>query len=88
MSYGNYVQGNVDTNANAYNLLVSGAPSGYTSSGINIGGDTSTTYGVKIANDASHNAFMDVRGDASNKITFRHRDNASGSVSSYLTIHR
>ena len=55
-------------------------------SGINIGGDTATTYGVKIANDASHNAFMDVRGDASNKITFRHKDNASGSVSSMLEL--
>ena len=86
MSYGNYVQGAVDTNANAYNLLISGAPSGYTSSGINIGGDTSTTYGVKISNDASHNAFMDVRGDASNKIAFRHKDNSSGSISSMLEL--
>ena len=86
MSYGNYVQGNVDTNANAYNLLISGAPSGYTSSGINIGGDTSTTYGVKISNDASNNAFMDLRADASNKIAFRYKDNTSGSVSSMLEL--
>ena len=84
--YGNYIQGNVDTNANAYNLLISGASSGYTSSGINIGGDTSTTYGVKISNDASHNAFMDVRGGASNTMAFRHRDNTSGSVSSMLEL--
>ena len=86
MSYGNYVQGNVDTNANAYNLLISGASSGYTSSGINIGGDTSTTYGVKIANDASNNAFMDLRGDASNKIAFRYKDQSSGTVSSMLEL--
>ena len=86
MSYGNYVQGNVDTNANAYNLLISGAPSGYTSSGINIGGDTSTTYGVKISNDSSNNAFMDLRGDASNKIAFRYKDQSSGTVTAMLEL--
>ena len=85
-SNGNYVQGSVDTNSNSYNLLVSGASSGYTSSGVNLGGDTSTTYGVKIMSDSSHNAFMDVRGDASNKIAFRHKDNSSGSVSSMLEL--
>ena len=40
MSYGNYLQGSVDSGNNAYNVLLSGAPSGYTSSGLNIGGDT------------------------------------------------
>ena len=68
MSTGNYIQGSTDTTNNAYNLLISGAPSGYTSSGINIGGDTATTYGVKLTSDSTHNAFMDVRGDAYNKI--------------------
>lgn len=64
----NYVQGNIDTTNNSYNLLISGAPSGYTSSSIHIGGDTST--GVKIQSDSTHNAFMDVRGYASNKLSF------------------
>ena len=31
MSYGNYLQGSVDSGNNAYNVLLSGAPSGYTS---------------------------------------------------------
>jgi hypothetical protein len=66
--------------------LISGAPSGYTSSGINIGGDTSTTYGVKITSDSTHNAFMDVRGDASNKIAFRHKDQTSGTVTAMLDL--
>jgi hypothetical protein len=86
MSYGNYIQGSTDSTNNAYNLLISGAPSGYTSSGINIGGDTSTTYGVKITSDSTHNAFMDVRGDASNKIAFRHKDQTSGTVTAMLDL--
>jgi len=86
MSYGNYLQGSTDTTNNTYNLLISGAPSGYTSSGINIGGDTSTTYGVKITSDSSHNAFMDVRGDASNKIAFRYKDQTSGTVTAMLDL--
>jgi hypothetical protein len=86
MSYGNYLQGSTDSTNNAYNLLISGAPSGYTTSGINIGGDTSTTYGVKITSDSTHNAFMDVRGDASNKIAFRHKDQTSGTVTSMLDL--
>ena len=85
-STSNYVQGNLDTINNAYNLLISGAPSGYSSSSINIGGDTSTTYGVKIQSDATHNAFIDVRGDASNKLSFRHKDNGSGTISSMLEL--
>jgi hypothetical protein len=86
MSTGNYIQGSTDTTNNAYNLLISGAPSGYTSSGINIGGDTATTYGVKLTSDSTHNAFMDVRGDASNKIAFRHKDQTSGTISSMLDL--
>jgi len=86
MSYGNYLQGSTDNTNNAYNLLISGAPSGYTTSGINIGGDTSTTYGVKITADSTHNAFMDVRGDAFNKIAFRHKDQSSGTVTAILDL--
>jgi hypothetical protein len=86
MSYGNYLQGSTDTTNNSYNLLISGAPSGYTSSGINIGGDTSTTYGVKITADSSHNAFMDLRGDASHKLTFRHKDQTTGTLSAMLEL--
>jgi hypothetical protein len=86
MSYGNYLQGSTDSTNNTYNLLISGAPGGYTSSGINIGGDTSTTYGVKITSDSTHNAFMDVRGDASNKIAFRHKDQTSGTVTAMLDL--
>jgi hypothetical protein len=84
--YGNYLQGSTDSTNNVYNLLISGAPGGYTTSGINIGGDTSTTYGVKITSDSTHNAFMDVRGDASNKIAFRHKDQSSGTVTSMLDL--
>ena len=61
MSYGNYVQGAVDTTNNGYNLLISGAPSGYTQSGLMIGGDTSTTYGVRVSKDATNNAYVDMR---------------------------
>ena len=80
----NYVQGSVDNNS--YNLLISGASYGYTSSGVMLGGDTETTYGIKISNDSSNNAFMDLRGDASNKISFRHKDHSSGSVTSMLEL--
>jgi hypothetical protein len=85
-SYGNYLQGSTDSTNNTYNLLISGAPGGYTSSGINIGGDTATTYGVKLTADSTHNAFMDVRGDASNKIAFRHKDQTSGTVTAMLDL--
>jgi hypothetical protein len=84
--YGNYVQGSTDSVGNAYNLLVSGAPSGYTSSGLMIGGDTATVYGVKILKDASNNAILDMRADISNKMSLRYKDNTSGAVSSMLDL--
>ena len=86
MSYGNYVQGSVDTTNNGYNLLISGAPSGYTQSGLMIGGDTATTYGVRLAKDATNNAYVDLRGDASNELGFRYKDNSSGTVTSMLSL--
>ena len=86
MSYGNYVQGSVDTTNNGYNLLISGAPSGYTQSGLMIGGDTATTYGVRLAKDATNNAYVDLRGDASNALGFRYKDNTSGTVTSMLSL--
>jgi hypothetical protein len=86
MSVGNYVQGSTDSANSAYNLLVSGAPSGYTSSGLMIGGDTATVYGVKIQKDASNNAILDMRADMSNKMSLRYKDNASGAVSSMLDL--
>lgn len=86
MSYGNYVQGSVDSTNNAYNLLVSGASSGYSTSALGIGGDTSTTYGVRMASDNMHNAYLDMRADQSNTMSFRYKDNATGSVSSMLQL--
>lgn len=84
--YGNYVQGSTDSGTNAYNLLVSGAPSGYTSSGLMIGGDTSTAYGFKIQKDAGNNALLDMRADMSNKMSLRYKDQSSGTVSSMLDL--
>ena len=86
MSYGNYLQGSVDSGNNAYNVLLSGAPSGYTSSGLNIGGDTSTMYGVKLSKDSTNNAFLDLRADLSNKMSLRYKDNTSGTLSSMLDL--
>jgi hypothetical protein len=86
MSYGNYLQGSIDSTNNAYNVLLSGAPSGYTSSGLNIGGDTTTMYGVKLSKDATNNAYLDVRADMSNKMSLRYKDNSSGTVSSMLDL--
>ena len=86
MSAGNYLQGSIDSGNNAYNVLLSGAPSGYTSSGLNIGGDTSTMYGVKISKDATNNAFLDLRADMSNKMSLRYKDNSSGIISSMLDL--
>lgn len=86
MSYSNYVQGSVDTANNGYNLLISGAPSGYTQSGLMIGGDTNTVYGARVATDASHNVHIDMRADASNVMSMRHKDNASGSITSMLDL--
>jgi hypothetical protein len=86
MSYGNYIQGSVDSTNNAYNVLLSGAPSGYTSSGLNIGGDTSTMYGVKLSKDATNNAYLDLRADASNKMSIRYKDNTTGAISSMLDL--
>ena len=86
MSYGNYVQGSTDSTDNAYNLLVSGAQSGYTSSSLMIGGDTSTVYGVKIQKDASNNANFDMRADMTNTMSLRYKDNTSGTVTSMLDL--
>ena len=86
MSSGNYLQGYIDSSNNAYNVLLSGAPSGYTSSGLNIGGDTSTMYGVKLSKDATNNAYLDLRADLSNKMSLRYKDNTSGTVSSMLDL--
>ena len=86
MAYGNYLQGSVDSTNNAYNVLLSGAPSGYTSSGLNIGGDTSTMYGVKLSKDSTNNAFLDLRADLSNKMSLRYKDNTSGTLSSMLDL--
>ena len=86
MSYGNYVQGNVDTTNNAYNLLISGASSGYSQSGLSIGGDTSTVYGLKLNKDATNNVTMDMRADLSNSMSFRYKDNTSGAISSMLQL--
>ena len=86
MSAGNYLQGYIDSGNNAYNVLLSGAPSGYTSSGLNIGGDTSTMYGVKLSKDATNNAYLDLRADLSNKLSLRYKDNSSGTVSSMLDL--
>jgi hypothetical protein len=86
MSSGNYLQGKIDSTNNAYNVLLSGAPSGYTSSGLNIGGDTSTMYGVKLSKDATNNAYLDLRADMSNKMSLRYKDNSSGTVSSMLDL--
>ena len=86
MSAGNYLQGSIDSTNNAYNVLLSGAPSGYTSSGLNIGGDTSTMYGVKLSKDATNNAYLDLRADMSNKMSLRYKDNSTGTVSSMLDL--
>ena len=86
MSAGNYLQGSIDSTNNAYNVLLSGAPSGYTSSGLNIGGDTSTMYGMKLSKDATNNAYLDLRADLSNKMSLRYKDNSSGTVSSMLDL--
>ena len=86
MSAGNYLQGSIDSGNNAYNVLLSGAPSGYTSSGLNIGGDTSTMYGVKLSKDSTNNAYLDLRADLSNKLSLRYKDNSSGTVSSMLDL--
>ena len=86
MAAGNYIQGSVDSGNNAYNVLISGAPSGYTTSGVNIGGDTSTMYGVKISTDSTKNAFLDLRADMSNKMSLRYKDNATGSLTSMLDL--
>ena len=86
MSYGNYIQGAVDTANNGYNLLISGAPSGYTQSGLMIGGDTSTTYGVRVSKDATNNAYLDMRGDATNALALRYKDNTTGTVTSMLAL--
>lgn len=86
MAYGNYLQGSIDSSNNAYNVLLSGAHSGYTSSGLNIGGDTSTMYGVKLSTDSTNNAYLDVRADISNKLALRYKDNSSGTVSSMLDL--
>ena len=86
MSAGNYLQGSVDSGNNAYNVLLSGAPSGYTSSGLNIGGDTSTMYGVKLSKDVTNNAYLDLRADLSNKMSLRYKDNSSGTITSMLDL--
>ena len=86
MSYGNYVQGNIDTTDNSYNLLISGASSGYAQSALSIGGDTNTVYGLKLNKDASNNVTMDMRADPSNRMSFRYRDNTTGTISSMLQL--
>ena len=86
MSYGNYIQGSIDSGNNAYNVLVSGAPSGYTTSGLMIGGDTATMYGVKVSKDSSNDAFVDLRADITNKMSLRYKDNTSGTVTSMLDL--
>jgi Spondin-like TSP1 domain len=86
MSYGNYFQGSIDSVSNSYNVVLSGSSSGYTSSGLMIGGDTSTMYGVKISTDSTHNAFLDLRADNSNKISIRHKNNSTGLYSTMLDL--
>lgn len=86
MAYLNYVQGNVDTVNNGYNLLVSGASSGYTQTGLMIGGDTNTSYGLRISENASHNAYVDMRGDMTNHLSLRYKDNTSGVLTSMLDL--
>lgn len=86
MSYGNYLQGSVDYENNAYNVLLSGASSGYTSSSLLIGGDTSTSYGLKLSKDSTNNAYLDMRADMPNKMSLRYKDNTSGAISSMLEL--
>jgi Spondin-like TSP1 domain len=86
MSYGNYLQGSVNSVDNSYNVLLSGASSGYTSSSLMIGGNTSTMYGVKLTKDVTNNAYLDMRADLSNKMAFRHKDNTSSVISSMLEL--
>ena len=86
MSYGNgnYTQGIIDNENNAYSLLITGQ--GYQSAGISMGGDTNLTYGFKMSTDATHNAYMDLRGDLNNAMTFRYKDNTSSQVTPLMDL--
>lgn len=86
MSYGNYLEGSYNSLDNSYNVLLSGASSGYTSSSLMIGGDTSTVYGLKITKDSTNNAYLDLRADMSNYMAFRYKDNTTGVISSMLEL--
>lgn len=86
MSYGNYLEGTFDTINNGYTLVVSGSSSGYQSSGLSIGGDTSSTYGFKLSTDQTKNALLDVRGDSANTMSFRHKDHSTSVISTMLEL--
>ncbi len=84
----NYVQGGFNTTENSYNLLVSGAPTGYATSSIFLGADTTTVgNGARFMfNNASQNANIDLRGpDISKNITFRYTTNGTA-MSNMLTL--
>lgn len=85
--YVKYVSGIENSTTGSYNFLVSGRDD-YSTSGVMIKGDTSSSPGLSIRMDSTDSTYVDHRASSSNSLSFRLEDHDTNSITPLLVLKK